>query len=125
VRSRLAHPGATKPVVVEVLTYAPTIFYHCQHCELTFDQVGLGGSVHRQQLREALPPELSEQWHAISDWAEDVATTYGDSVVVKIVDAASLEGIWKSLRHRVYRYPTIVVGGQQRHTTQDRLSIGW
>ena len=37
------------PLSIEVLTYAPTEFFHCMHCEVTMQAVGLGQAVHREQ----------------------------------------------------------------------------
>ena len=48
-----------KPVSVEVITYAPTVFTHCQHCELVFGEVGIGERLRREEAAEALPDDLS------------------------------------------------------------------
>jgi len=34
-------------------------------------------------------------------------------VLIKVIDAASLEGFWKSARHGVGRYPAVIVGGRR------------
>jgi hypothetical protein len=113
-REGLTHPGGPRrPVNVEIIAYAPTVFYHCQHCELTFQQMGLGDRLHRQEAREALPPDLTEQFRDLSDWVANLVHTYGERVSVKVVDAASIEGFWKSLRYRVGTYPTFIVDGRK------------
>jgi hypothetical protein len=104
---------APKPLIVEVLAYAPTVFYHCQHCELTFQQMGIGDRVHRQHAREALPDDLRAEFHALSDWIHSVVEDYGPRVRVKVIDAASIEGVLKSVRHRASRYPTVVIDGRR------------
>jgi hypothetical protein len=103
-----------KTLQVQVITYAPTVFYHCQHCELTFQHAGVGDRIHRQHARESLPDDLREEFHEVSDWIHSVVERHRDRVRVKVVDAASLEGFWKSLRYRAGRYPFVVVDG--RHT---------
>jgi hypothetical protein len=105
--------NSPEPLAIEVLTYAPTVFYHCQHCELTFQQVGIGDRVHRQHAREALPDDLRDDFHALSDWIHSLAEEYGPRVRVKVVDAASIEGVLKSLKHRVSRYPAVIVDGDR------------
>src|SRR5437763_16370852 len=40
---------------IEILAYAPTEFYHCQHCEVVWGHLGLGSRCHREQRRWALP----------------------------------------------------------------------
>lgn len=108
-----------KPVRVEVITYTPTVFYHCQHCELTFQQAGVGDRIHREQAREALPPELLEEYHYLSEWVHRLLDRHGSRLQIRLVDAASIEGVWKSVRFRVRRYPAVVVDGRAVHTGLD------
>ncbi|HSC70663.1 MAG TPA: hypothetical protein VLH58_04880 [Candidatus Methylomirabilis sp.] len=44
--------------------------------------------------------------------------TYGDRVVIRIVDPQSLLGFWRVLRHRIRRFPTFFVDGADR-------TVGW
>jgi hypothetical protein len=103
---------------IEVLAYAPTAFYHCQHCEVTFREMGIGERVHREQAKESLPADLLQEFHALSDWIHTVYQRHGDRVRVKVVDAASIEGFLKSIKHRVRHYPTIVIDGK-KHVRPD------
>jgi hypothetical protein len=43
-----------KPLTVEVITYAPTAFYHCQHCEVAFQEMGIGERLRRADAATAL-----------------------------------------------------------------------
>lgn len=97
-------------LVVEVITYAPTQFYHCRHCELVWDQVGVGQKIHEEQLATAMPPEMAGEYAALSDWIRGLFDRYGSSVAVKVIDAASIEGFWKSLRHGTRKFPAFIVG---------------
>ncbi|HKX25170.1 MAG TPA: DUF1525 domain-containing protein [Actinomycetota bacterium] len=103
------------PVKVEVITYAPTVFAHCQHCELTFGHAGLGESMRRDQVRESLPDDLRAEYAAVSAWVHDLRDRFGDRLRFRIVDVASVEGVWKSFRHRLRRYPAVVVQGERRY----------
>lgn len=106
---------------VEILAYAPTEFFHCGHCEFVWNQVGVGGRVHAEQRRSGLlPPDLQAQYDAISDWVLDALDRYGGRLAVKVVDAASVEGVLKALRHRVRRFPAFVLDGHQRIAGFDR-----
>ena len=107
------------PVRVEVIAFTPTVFYHCQHCELTFNQAGVGGPIHREQAREALPPELLNEYRQLSDWIHQLLDRYGERVRITLVDAASIEGLWKSIRFRVRRYPAVVVDGRNPYVGLD------
>jgi hypothetical protein len=107
-------------VRVQVITYAPTVFYHCQHCELTFQQMGLGDRLRREEARDALPEDLRHEYQAVSTWVHDLVHRFGDSLRVRIVDAASVEGFFKSLVHRARRYPAVVVeGGPAKYVGTD------
>jgi hypothetical protein len=44
---------------------------------------------------------------------------YGRRIHVNVVDAASLEGVWKSFRYRVRRYPAIVIDRTEVHIGSD------
>lgn len=110
----MAHGDASpRPVRVEVIAYAPTAFYHCQHCEVAFDEAGLGRPIRDEQLAGALPDDLLHEYQAMSDWVRALAEAYCGRVVVKVIDAASVEGVWKSLRHGVRRYPAVIVEGKE------------
>jgi len=99
------------PLEIEVLTYAPTEFFHCLHCEVVMQAVGVGSGVRREQRAAAFPPDLMAEYVALSDWVRGVIARYGERVRVRVVDAASLEGVIKSVRYRTRQYPTVVIGG--------------
>lgn len=101
-----------RPVTVEVITYAPTTFFHCQHCELTFGRVGLAEKIRRDQAATSLPEDLGRDFERLVDWADQLVRQYGPRVHLRVVDAASVEGVLHSLRHRVFRYPAVLVDGR-------------
>lgn len=110
-------------MVVEILTYAPTEFYHCQHCEVVWDQVGFGPKIRADQRSAALPADLQAEYEAISDWVGEAFRRYGERLQVKVVDVASIEGVFKAVRHRAHRFPAFIVDGQQRITGFDRREL--
>lgn len=109
-----AYPlGAMKPVAVQVIAYAPTIFYHCQHCELAFQEMGIGERLRRREAAEALPEDLANEFQAVSDWVHALLIRHGARVRVDVLDAASIKGVLTSVRHRVARYPAVIVAGER------------
>lgn len=104
-------------VSVQVITYAPTVFTHCQHCEVAFGEVGLGERIRRDEAASALPPDLALDFAKLSDWVRAIVERHGAGIHVEVIDAASVEGMLASIRHRVWRYPTVVVDG-------DAMQIG-
>jgi hypothetical protein len=107
------------PVDIQLVTYAPTVFYHCQHCEIAFHNTPIGERVHREQALAALPDDLRADYGAALEWVHDVVDRHGDLVSINVVDAASIEGVWKSLRYRLGRYPAVVINGSKRQVTDD------
>ena len=112
-----------QPLSVQVIAYAPTIFRHCQHCEVAFEGLGLGERIHRAESADALPDDLAAEFQQVSDWVHELLSRHGPRVSVTVIDAASIEGFWKSLRHGVRRYPAVIVGGQERHVGTDFASL--
>ncbi|MCX7706863.1 MAG: hypothetical protein N2204_02515 [Anaerolineae bacterium] len=103
-----------EPVLIEIIAYAPTAFYHCTHCEVAWRAYGMTNRLHDEQVASSLPNELAADYQAVSDWVHQVLRRYCDRVMVKVIDAASLEGFFKTLRYRVHRYPAVVIGKAAR-----------
>jgi hypothetical protein len=108
-----------EPVTVQVIAYAPTVFRHCQHCEVAIAGVGLGERIHRAEAANALPDDLLRDYQQVSDFVHSLLERHGRNVRVSVIDAASIEGVWQSLRHRVRRYPAVVVDGRDRLVSTD------
>ena len=98
------------PLLIEIVAYAPTAFYHCTHCEIVWQETGFSRGVHEEQIASALPPDMLQEYQAVSDWVNRLFLVYCDKVLVKVIDAASIEGFWKTLRHGLKHYPTVVIG---------------
>ncbi len=103
----------TKPIAVEVLAYAPFLFFHCMHCELVWQQAGLGARVRREQLQCSTPEKLKQQYQGVSDWVHQMMAAHEGRIRFRVVDAASIEGWYKSLRYRVRKYPAVIVEGKE------------
>jgi hypothetical protein len=108
-----------KPVLVEILAYAPTQFFHCQHCELIWQQAGAGARLHQEQLESSLPSDIQKEYADLSTWVRETVETYGGRVVFKVIDAASMEGLLKSVRYGARHYPAFVVDGGAKYIGTD------
>jgi len=97
---------------LEILAYAPTAFFACRHCEVVMSEAGVGAGVHREQLSSGLPPDMAKDYGRVSSWVLEQVARCGDRVAVEVIDVASVRGFWKSLRHRVHRYPAVIVDGE-------------
>ncbi|MFQ6101936.1 MAG: hypothetical protein ACE5OS_11990 [Anaerolineae bacterium] len=103
------------PVLVEVLAYIPTDFFHCLHCERLFDAAGIGASMH-QEIQTSYPPEMLEEAEQLAAWLYDLSVRYGDQLHIQVIDPQSLQGFLKSLRHWVRRYPTFIINHRTKYT---------
>jgi hypothetical protein len=118
--SRPTRPRVWPSAQVEILAYAPTEFYHCQHCEIVWGHLGLGQRLHAEERKNALPADLQAEYAAISDWALRAFDRYGNRLTVKVIDAASIEGLYKAVRHRARRFPSFIIDGRERIIGFDR-----
>jgi hypothetical protein len=103
-----------QPVSVQIITYAPTAFRHCQHCELAFEGMGVGQPVQREAAASSLPDDLAREYQEVSDWVHRLLERHPGRLAISLIDAASIEGIWHSLRHGVRRYPAMIVAGREK-----------
>ena len=118
-----------KPLLVEIITYAPTAFYHCTHCEVAWREMGKSNRVQEEQLESSLPEDLAQEHQVVSDWVKEMFRVYCDQLIVKVIDAASIEGVYKSLRYNARRYPAVIVnqharfyGGNYLQSATDEIS---
>jgi hypothetical protein len=73
-----------------------------------------------ERALDEYPPEWQDDYRRLTDWVCDLADRYGDRLLIKVIDPQSPEGLVKSLRYRVRRYPTFVVDGKTRIVGWDR-----
>lgn len=98
---------------MDIVTYAPTAFFHCQHCEVAFHQLGIGSRMRHIEADESLPVDLQLEYLDLSDWVRQLHGRHGANVAIRVIDAASLLGVWTSWRHGVRSYPAVIVGGEK------------
>jgi hypothetical protein len=103
-----------EPLTVEIITYAPTEFFHCTHCEVVFQQVGVGQKIHAEQRASTLPDDLKAEYSRLADWVEQLARRHPGEIQFRIVDAASLEGVFKTVRHRLRAFPAVLIDGKEK-----------
>ncbi len=119
----MAQSGTTpieqKPILVEILAYAPTQFFHCQHCEFVWQQAGMGARMHQEQLESSIPQDLQKEYANLSAWVRSTVETYSGRVVFKVIDVASMEGLIKSVRYNARRYPAFIVDHQAKYIGTD------
>ncbi len=111
-----------KPLLVEIIAYAPTAYYHCTHCEVAWREMGATNRIHEEQISSSLPQDLLEEYQKVSDWVQEMFRIHCDRIILKVIDAASIEGFYKSLKYKARRYPAVIVNGNTRFMGSKMLS---
>jgi hypothetical protein len=111
-----------KPLLVEIIAYAPTAYYHCTHCEVAWREMGANNRIHEEQVESSLPPDLIQEYQTVSDWVKEMFRVHCDAILLKVIDAASIEGFYKSLKYKARRYPAVIVNGKSRFLGTQTLS---
>ena len=112
----------TKPLLVEIIAYAPTAYYHCTHCEVAWREMGVTNRIHEEQMESSLPQDLIQDYETVSAWVREMFRVHCDAILLKVIDAASVEGFYKSLRYNARRYPAVIVNRNARFIGSEKLS---
>jgi hypothetical protein len=113
----------SKPLLVEIIAYAPTAYYHCTHCEVAWREMGATNRIHEEQIESSLPEDLMKEYQIVSDWVREMFSVYCDAILLKVIDAASIEGFYKSLKYNARRYPAVIVNRKKRFIGSQMLSV--
>jgi hypothetical protein len=81
--------------------------------------MGIGQRLRQREAAEALPDDLRAEFQFVSDWIHRLLERHGPRIRVDVLDAASIRGFAASLRHRVGRYPAVIVDGRETWTGLD------
>jgi len=75
--------------------------------------MGIRQKVQKEMALTGLPDDLMREFHALSQWAGLLSATFGSRVEVRLIDAASIEGFFKSLVRRFRRFPAFTIGDRR------------
>ena len=81
-------------------------------------RASLGQAPHERGLDE-YPPEWQKEFQRLSDVVMDLSDRYQDGIFIRIWDPRSLQGLMKSVRYWVRRYPAFIVEGEKKVTGWD------
>ena len=111
-----------KPILLEVVTKVITTFDQCRRCKILFDQAGLNQKRHQKEMEE-YPPDLIEENKKLLDWIRELNRLYKHRLSIKLIDAPSPLGIYKSLRYRIRSYPTFIVERKEIYAGWDKSQL--
>jgi hypothetical protein len=107
-----------EPIQIDVFYPLPEGWAMCNACELMLSQASLAQTPEGRSLDE-YPHEVRDEFQRLSTTIYLLADKFQDQVLIKVWDPRSLQGLWKSIRHGVHRYPTFIVNGQVKFTGCD------
>jgi hypothetical protein len=102
---------------VDVILPWPEVWGLCVTCEMVLAQADMGRSPGERDA-EDLPPEWRAEAERLSILLRNLAQRHGERIAIRVWDPRSLQGMWKSIRHGVRRYPAFIVNGGRR-------IVGW
>src|SRR5512133_1992611 len=111
-----------KPLTVDVVSNLITGFGHCARCELLMNEAG-GNNRARQQDLADYPAKLREELAKLGDWLSELCRLYRHRISIRLIDAKSPLGLYKSLLHRIRRYPTFIIEKKEVYSGWDRERI--
>ena len=97
-----------RQVSLEVVANIPTTLTYCRGCKLIFEDAGVEDEVNKEILRE-YPEALRDEYVRLSSWIREISALYKESVFIRIIDAASIAGVYKAVRHWFRTYPAFIV----------------
>ena len=109
-------------VSVQVIAPVLTDYFHCLHCEQLFDQADIGRQVHQEEL-DQYPEDVKQEAARLAGWLFDLADRYGDQIHIRVIDPQSPEGLFKSLRYWVRKYPTFIVDDRKKIVGWNRAAL--
>jgi histone acetyltransferase (RNA polymerase elongator complex component) len=111
-----------KPIFVDIVTRVMTTFGHCRSCNLVFHQTGFDKTLQQRETNE-YPADLREEFSDLTTWIRELNRLYRHRLRIRLIDAQSLGGLYRSLRYRIRKYPTFIVEGKETYSGWDREKL--
>ncbi len=108
-----------KHILVEILTFDPEAIYHCMYCETVWEEKAASHSVRLEDLVANHPGVSAQELQEISVWAASLLRDYGDRIILRVIDATSMEGVAKSIQYHVDYYPAVIVNRRKQFPEHD------
>jgi hypothetical protein len=111
-----------KAISIEVVSNLLTTYSHCTRCEVIFRESGLGTEANRGDIQDD-PAELKEEILKSSDRLGELKQLHKHRIDIRLTDAQSPRGLYKSLIHRQRQYPAFIIENKDVYIGWDRERI--
>jgi hypothetical protein len=106
------------PVILEVVApMLSSVEMSCRGCGLIMDTLGLKKQ-DRQACTAGYPEDWKEAVEHLAAWIAEISRLYRHRILIRVIDAQSPMGLWKQIRHRVFKFPAFIVNKKKTY-------IGW
>jgi hypothetical protein len=84
--------------------------------------MGATNRIHEEQISSSLPEDLIKEYETVSNWVKEMFRIHCDAIVLRVIDAASIEGFYKSLKYNARHYPAVIVNHKSRFIGSQKLA---
>ncbi len=106
-------------VLLEIVFPVPALYGLCPSCEFFADEADLRAPKNKQDLNE-YPEDVKRDYLFLSDWIRELGEKYGHRLLIKLIDAQSLQGFYKSIRFAVRKYPAFIIDRKRKYAGRDK-----
>ena len=108
-----------KPIHIEVVSKVLTSYVQCGKCSLILDKTGIQEKIRMLDMK-GYPEDLREELSRLSEWLGELLRLYKHRIRIRIINAQSLLGIYKAIRHGIGRYPCFIIAHRDTYVGWDR-----
>jgi hypothetical protein len=94
----------------------------CFGCNILMGRSGLKAAS-RKACEEEYPEEWRKMVSAISLWVKDLSRLYRHRLRIRIIAAGSPLGIWKQIRHCVFKTPAFIIDRKKTYAGWDSKAL--
>ena len=73
-----------------------------------------------REILNDYPEDLKEEYLFLSNWIRELSQKYRENILIKVIDVQSLQGVYKSIRYGIFRYPTFIINSKKKYTGKDK-----
>ncbi|MFQ5841133.1 MAG: hypothetical protein ACE5I8_01740 [Thermodesulfobacteriota bacterium] len=115
---------SVKPIKVEVINLMLTVqTEECKNCRLIFEETDMKRKFADKEMNE-YPEDVKEDVVRLSNWIRELAHLYSHRIQIKVIDALSPLGLYKTVRHRIREFPTFIIDRRETYSGWDKEALG-
>ncbi len=69
------------------------------------------------------PEDVKGEYLFLSHWIRELAQKYRERLLIRVIDVQSLQGLLKSIRYGIHRYPSFIINKKEKYTGMDKEQL--